>query len=225
MKPRSASSRSRDAEASRQAILRAAAREFAAEGVAGARMQQIAREAGVNKALLHYYFRDKETLHGAVLDSVFAGLSRRVQEALAQPLPPRQKILAFAGAHFDYIAASPISPRLVQQEMTRAGRRGSPHLKRIVRKYLRPVQKQVLEALHEGIQSGEFRRVHPQHFLFSMVALNVFYFSSRIFIGMLAGGNPFAPERIAERRAAVMDQISAALFVPAKSPRAERGKQ
>ena len=202
----------RNADKSREAILAAAADEFAAEGLAGARTERIARVAGVNKALIHYYFKNKETLYGAVLDSVFAGLSQQMLAVLAQPLPPRQKILAYAAAHFDYIAASPIYPRLVQQEMMRAGRRGSPHLKRIVRRYLRPVQSQVLAALNEGIASGDFRRIHAQHFLFSMVAINVFYFSSSLFVGMLAGGDPFAPERIAERRAAVLDQISAALL-------------
>src|SRR5215472_6521328 len=116
--------RARDAEKSREAILRAAAQEFATEGLAGARTQQIARAAGVNKALIHYYFKDKETLHRAVLDSAFSRLRSRMIEVLAQDLPPREKMLAWAGAHFDFVAASPIYPRLVQQEMMRAGRAG-----------------------------------------------------------------------------------------------------
>ena len=63
-------------EQSRAAILQAAIREFAREGVAGARTDAIARAAKVNKALLYYYFKDKEALYGAVLDQVFGGLSR-----------------------------------------------------------------------------------------------------------------------------------------------------
>src|SRR6201987_5582072 len=58
-------------EESRPAGLQAAIREFAREGVAGARTDAIARAAKVNKALLYYYFRDKETLYGAALDHVF----------------------------------------------------------------------------------------------------------------------------------------------------------
>ena len=49
-----------------------------AHGVAGARTDAIAREARVNKALLYYYFKDKETLYGAVLDNVFSGLKKAV---------------------------------------------------------------------------------------------------------------------------------------------------
>ena len=58
---------------SRAAILEAAVAEFADDGIAGARTDAIARAAGVNKALLYYYFKDKEALYGAVLDRVFAG--------------------------------------------------------------------------------------------------------------------------------------------------------
>src|SRR6201998_298163 len=90
---------------SRAAILQAAVREFAQEGVAGARTDAIARAARVNKALLYYYFKDKEALYGAVLDQVFGGLIACVGEVLSRDLPPREKILAYAGAHFDYVAS------------------------------------------------------------------------------------------------------------------------
>src|SRR5919109_5564125 len=89
-------------EESRTAILQAAIREFSREGIAGARTDAIARAARVNKALLYYYFKDKESLYGAVLDEVFGGLTTTVMKVLTQELPPREKILLYAGAHFDY---------------------------------------------------------------------------------------------------------------------------
>ena len=49
---------------------------FRREGMAGARTDAIARAGGVNKALLYYYFKDKESLYGAVLDHAFGGLER-----------------------------------------------------------------------------------------------------------------------------------------------------
>src|SRR2546426_3152445 len=89
-------------EESRSAILRAAAQEFAEHGIAGARTDTIAREAGVNKALLYYYFKDKETLYGAVLDDAFSGLKATVFRVLDSDLPPREKILSYVGAYFDF---------------------------------------------------------------------------------------------------------------------------
>src|ERR1700704_5465288 len=82
-------------EESRAAILRAAAQEFAEHGIAGARIDAIARQAKVNKALLYYYFKDKETLYGAVLDDAFSGLKATVFRVLDGSLPPREKMLAY----------------------------------------------------------------------------------------------------------------------------------
>src|ERR1700743_4027394 len=87
-------------EESRAAILKAAVHEFPREGVAGARIDAIARSARVNKALLYYYFKDKEALYSAVLDQVFAGLTAAVSTAFALNAPPRDKILAYVRAHF-----------------------------------------------------------------------------------------------------------------------------
>src|SRR5579884_3085152 len=84
-------------EESRAAILKAAVEEFAREGVAGARTDAIARSAGVNKALLYYYFKDKEALYQAVLDEVFDGVRGAIHTALSQELPPRQRLAAYIG--------------------------------------------------------------------------------------------------------------------------------
>src|ERR1044071_3097612 len=92
---------------SRRAILQAAITEFSREGVAGARTDAIARAAKVNKALLYYYFEDKESLYGAVLDQVFGGLMDAIMQVLNQNLRPRDKILAYVKTHFDYIGSTP----------------------------------------------------------------------------------------------------------------------
>ena len=198
----------------RAAILQAAMREFAQEGIAGARTDAITQAAHVNKALLYYYFKDKETLYGAVLDEVFSGLVQRVLPTLESDLPPRQKILGYVQTHFDYVASSPIYPKLVQGEMMRAGRSRSPQIKRIVERYFRPLFGNLARVLAEGIAAGEFRPVDPQQFVPSMIAVIVFYFSSLPVIRQTVPGDPLSPERVAARRAAVLDFISAALFVP-----------
>ena len=199
-------------EESRAAILQAAAHQFAAHGVAGGRTDAIAREARVNKALLYYYFKDKETLYGAVLDDAFSGLKNAVFEVLDSQLPPREKIMAYAGAYFDFIASNQLYPRLMQREMMRAREGHSPHIDKVIKTYIQPIFARVSEVLREGIAQGEFRAVNPVHFVPSMVAMIVFYFSSAPMMQKIVGFNPLTPERIAERRAAVLDFISAALF-------------
>src|ERR1700680_4878710 len=126
-------------EESRAAILRAAAKEFAEHGIAGARTDAIAREARVNKALLYYYFKDKETLYGAVLDDTFSGLKTRVFRVLDSNLPPREKMMAYAGAYFDFIASNQIYPRLMQREMMRAREGQSQHIENVIQTSIQPI--------------------------------------------------------------------------------------
>jgi TetR/AcrR family transcriptional regulator len=199
-------------EESRAAILQAATREFSREGIAGARTDAIARAAKVNKALLYYYFKDKEGLYGAVLDQVFGGLMACVGEVLSRDLPPREKIIAYAGVHFDYVASHPLYPRIVQGEMMGAGRGRASHLEKIVKKYFRPLFGRVAEVLKKGQTAGEFRPVDPVHFVPSMIAVIVFYFTSAPVMRLMSGKDPLSPGRIAARREAVLDFISAALF-------------
>jgi TetR/AcrR family transcriptional regulator len=204
-------------EESRAAILRAAAKEFAEYGIAGARTDAIAREAKVNKALLYYYFKDKETLHGAVLSDAFSGLKEAVFRALDTNLPPREKIIAYAGTYFDFIASNQLYPRLMQREMMRAKEGRSQHIDKIIKDYIQPIFMRVSEVMKAGIAEGDFRPVNPVHFVPSMVAMIIFYFSSAPVMQKIVGFNPLTPERIAERRAAVLDFISAALFLPKRT--------
>ena len=87
MNGRPSNGKGRNPEQTRQAILKAAIAEFSREGVAGARTDQIARAAKVNKALLYYYFGDKESLHGAVLDHAFGSIYPRLAAILDSALP------------------------------------------------------------------------------------------------------------------------------------------
>jgi TetR/AcrR family transcriptional regulator len=200
-------------EESRASILKAAVSEFAEHGIAGARTDAIARAAHVNKALLYYYFKDKDALYEAVLGHVFGGLRARVMPVLESKLPPRQKMLAYLGAYFDYIAANPRFPRVVQGEWMRSGTKGNARMQRVAKEYFRPIFAKLVEVLQEGIRAGEFRAVNPMDFVPSVVGVIVFYFSAAPLVKTLMKVDPLSAERIRERRAFVLDFIATALFV------------
>ena len=202
-------------EQTRLAILDAAEREFACQGLEGARTDAIARAAGVNKALLYYYFKGKEGLYAAVLDRVFGGLKAAIEAALQPALAPSEKVLAYVGAHFDYIAGkSRLTPRLIERELLHETREGSARVSHICTSYFTPIFSRLARIIAEGIAAGEFRPVDPMQFLPSMVAVIVFYFAATPVLKQLAGVDPLSPERLAVRRAAVLDFISSALFRP-----------
>jgi TetR/AcrR family transcriptional regulator len=203
---------------SRAAILQAAVQEFAREGVAGARTDAIARFAGVNKALLYYYFKDKEGLYEAVLDEVFSGVRTVIHNALSRDLAPRERLQTYVRAHFNYIASNPLYPRIVLAEFLRVGREPS-RIRRVAKKYFQPTFSELAALLQEGAASGDFRRVNPIHFLPSMISVIVFYFTTAPVTKMMMGIDPMSPEFLAERRETVVDFISSALFTRSKGER------
>jgi len=190
---------------SRSAILRAATEEFALKGYAGARTDGIAHAAGVKHTLLFYHFKRKEQLYGAVLETVFSDWAERVSRALDERATPKQRLLVYINAYFDFVAEFPFAPRLVQQEQLRQRTVGSEHLHRLAERYIRPVHRKLVELLREGISSGEFRDLDIEHCVHSLSALTA---------QLLGVVEPCSPPHIAARREAVLDFISAALFAP-----------
>jgi TetR/AcrR family transcriptional regulator len=204
--------RVQSSETSKQAILAAATKEFATQGLSGARTDSIAKAAGVNIALVFYYFKNKEQLYLTVLESIVAEMNRRVMHALDCCDSDRDRILAYVQTHFDFIAESPERPRIILQEYLRGGSFTGEASARLLRKHVKPVHERVGRVLRDGIASGEFRDVDVRHFQFSITGLTTMYFISADKIQQLTGIDPLAPQQLAKRRRAVSDFVAAALF-------------
>jgi AcrR family transcriptional regulator len=119
--PAPAHPQARSAE-TRAAILAAAERVFAEAGLAGARTDAIAAAAGVNKALLYYYFQSKKSLYEAVVEDHFQAFNRQALEVLAAPGSARAVLLRYVGLHFDFISARHRYAPIYQQLMTTGGK-------------------------------------------------------------------------------------------------------
>ena len=103
--------------ATEQRILDAAHAVFLRTGMAGARMQEIAREAGVNSALLHYYFRSKDRLAEAVFHRAAAQLFPAVVAVLASERSLREKVAAFVEIELDRLTRTPYLPAYIISEL------------------------------------------------------------------------------------------------------------
>jgi TetR/AcrR family transcriptional regulator len=214
MSPRTSNFGSRrQPEASRNAILQAALVEFGREGLAGARVDTIAAEARVNKALVYYYFRDKDALYDAILNDFFSRLLQRIMAVCDQPGGAGERFLSYAREHFDAIAESPYYARIFMGEMMTASRGGSPHLDRIFKKYLHPIGLRVIALLQEGIEVGEFRAVQPAQFVPTAIGSIVHYFLTAPLRQRFMREDLGSEQTIQQRRAAVLDFIAAALFL------------
>lgn len=187
----------------RAALLAAAERVFAEGGLAGARTEQIAAAAGVNKALLHYYFESKENLHQAVLENLLEQFSASVREPLADRRHPRAALFTYVERHFAFLRAHPNYPALLQRHLMTGG----PGLRSVVARYLRPLYRRLGELLRAGIRRREFRTVDIDNTVVSLIALTVFYFAAAPVLSQIFERDIYEPRRVAARQQAVMDFI------------------
>jgi TetR/AcrR family transcriptional regulator len=165
-----------------QRILDAANAVFVRRGTAGARMQEIADEAGVNKALLHYYFRDKSHLAEAVFRRVAGGLLP-VMEMLASDTPLEEKVRRFIGFELEYLSRNPFAPAYVISELGQHPERGLELLKTLTSFEIDPRHDAVIETLDRQLKArardGTMRRIPVEQFLANLVSLCVFPFAAR----------------------------------------------
>src|SRR6202021_2757431 len=196
----------------RARILEAATTEFSANGLAGARTERIAESAGVNKALLYYYFRNKNDLYRAALEEVAERVSLSSMSLLEQESSAGERLLRAALNHFDRIYSQPVFQTLLQQEMIRLRKGESNALSPLVYKLIRPVGERMLGAAEEGIGSGELIPVASSHLIYATLGPNVFYFLSTPMMRLITNGDPFDPSALEFRRKAVVEYLGLAIF-------------
>jgi TetR/AcrR family transcriptional regulator len=202
--------RQRRGEASRAAILAAAERIFADSGLAGARTDAIAAKAGVNKALLYYYFKSKDDLYRAVLEDHVEKFSREAMRALASEGSARAVVLRYVGTHFDFLSSRPYYSRLLERLI--AAPHGQRFVEPLVKRYSVPLARRLMEVIERGVREGEFRAVASHHTAISLAALTVFYFSAAPVIKAVARIDPYEPRQLQSRREEVLNFIRYGLF-------------
>jgi TetR/AcrR family transcriptional regulator len=200
----------RNPEATRQKLLGAARREFAGSGLAGARVDEIAARAGVNKQLVYHYFGDKDALYLAVLEWVYEEIRTQERKLNLAGLPPRDAIRKLIESSFDHLAAHPDFILLLNDE----NRGGARHVRRSRRLEAMhsPLVSMVSKILSEGVREGVFRRgINPVHLYISIAGLSYFYFSNTPTLSAIFGKNLASPTARRARRKHVVDLVLQAL--------------
>jgi AcrR family transcriptional regulator len=164
-------------------ILDAAHVVFMRSGTAGARMQEIADEAGVNKALLHYYFRNKERLASAVFERVARGLFARVAEVATSEVDLEEKVRRIIGVYLDQLARSPFAPGYLICEMNQNPDRAAQLLAALGATSKRgagiPFLAKLGAQIEERVAAGTMVPISPRQFVANLVSLCVFPFAAR----------------------------------------------
>jgi AcrR family transcriptional regulator len=160
---------------SRVRLLAAATHEFAANGLAGASVDRIARRARLTKAMVYYHFRNKEALYRETIRANFEAVAARVAASRTAAQPPPRQLAAFVQGFVEEALRRREFPRMVMREMTESGR----HLDaRTARAWL-SVPEAFFQILQEGVSSGDFRQVHPLVAFLTVIGPVVLLLASR----------------------------------------------
>ena len=200
----------RDPAATRRKLLTAARREFASSGLAGARVDEIAARAGVNKQLVYHYFGDKDALYLAVLEWVYEEIRAQERKLNLEGLPPEQAIKKLIESSFDHLAAHPDFIALLNDE----NRGGAAHVRRSrkLEAMHSPLVSLVSSILAEGVKAGIFRKgINPVHLYISIAGLSYFYFSNTPTLSAIFGKDLSSRTARQARRRHVVDLVMHAL--------------
>ena len=200
----------RNPEATRSKLLTAARREFANSGLAGARVDEIAARAGVNKQLVYHYFGDKDALYLAVLEWVYEEIRAHERELNLEGLPPERAIRKLIESSFDHLATHPDFILLLNDE----NRAGARHVRgsRKLEAMHSPLVSLVSKILSEGVRTGVFRRgINPVHLYISIAGLSYFFFSNTPTLSAIFGKDLSSAAAKRARRKHVVDLVLQAL--------------
>jgi TetR/AcrR family transcriptional regulator len=200
------------ADHTRARILDAAIRAFSENGLAGARTEQIAEEAGVNKALLYYYFKSKEDLYAAALEQVIDSVRAESVSVLETNVSAGERFVQIVLGNFDRAHSHPAMKSMMQQEMVRLHRGEENRIESMAEKFFRPLWSMIDKLLDEGISSGELIQVDSTQMRYAALGANLLYFLSAPLIKLAMGTDPLEPRELELRRKAAVEYLGQTIF-------------
>lgn len=162
-------------------ILDAAQDVFIKKGMDGARMQEIADEAGINKALLHYYFRSKEKLFDAIFGRLIGLAFPRIGRVLQEDIPFVEKVEHVVDTYMDLLLKHPYLPAFIIKEMNR----DRSLFFKLIEKYGFNLEF-LFAIVQDAMDCNEIVRMKPEHLLVNVIGLCVFPFTVKPVISHVA---------------------------------------
>lgn len=200
------------AERTRNAVLQAAVEEFAKRGLAGARVDKIARRAGVNKQALYYHYGNKDALFQAALESGYAQFQPHLREWTAQGVSPVMAMRNLVGLIFDHVHTRRKHSILISDENRYRGQHLTREFRRRVRNAVAPMLGAIGDALERGQREGIFSRaVSPVQLHLTIIGMSMFYFTNVHTLSAIYGEDLTRKPAISERRRHVIEFVLSAL--------------
>jgi AcrR family transcriptional regulator len=157
-------------------ILSAARKVFTTKGMTGARMQDIADEAGINKAMLHYYFRDKDKLFETIFLDEAQRFFPKINMIFSSDAPLFDKIENFVNEYTDEMLENPYLPWFVMNELHRDP---DQFMYKVWGNSNLPKPGKFLEQIERDIKNGLIKKIHPLQLLMHLLSMTIFPFVAK----------------------------------------------
>lgn len=191
---------------SREKILNAARAVFIDRGKDGARVDNIAHLAGVNKAMIYYYFSSKDHLYYQVLKSTFMQIMTQIWGALELEGPPTERLTEMVKAYHEFLQANKELPKMILREIAD----GAPILKQVIAEVIKSDHKSIhyrfKKTMDQGQRENSFRDVQSWHTLLNLLGMIIFPFIAAPLLETLLGSEMDATFW-QDRPQAVVDQF------------------
>lgn len=186
-------------------ILLASVKVFSEKGFDGSRTDEIAKLAGVNKAMIHYYFESKERLYVTLITIVFERLSLILSEFFGNFSPEtiEDDISLFIDNYVEFIRLNIKFFKMLLWELARGGDQIGRVMKEIIGEQFIVIQVQFDKAIEKGL----IRPLVPRHLMLSVIATMLFYFIAHPIVRHLWNEDPLSDENIEIRKQEVKSLI------------------
>ena len=185
-------------------IFEAAFKVFQLKGFKGARMQEIADEAGINKAMLHYCFKNKELLFEAVFMNAFGKLAPQINEIFKSQDSIFEKIKKFTDSYISFVIDYPFLPQFIIQEMNN----NPEFVTKFLKKENRPDPTKLIHQIENEIKLGILKPINPKQLLIDIFSMTVFPFAAQALLkGMIQVSNEEFMQLMEERKKYIYEQI------------------
>ncbi|SHG74387.1 transcriptional regulator, TetR family [Flavobacterium fluvii] len=177
---------------------------FQKKGFAGARMQEIADEAGINKAMLHYCFKNKQLLFEAVFMNAFGQLAPQINDIFSSNDSVFDKIRKFTHSYISFVIQNPYLPQFVIQEMNN----NPAFVMSFLKNENRPNPTLLVSQIEKEIADGIIKPINPKQLLMNIISLTVFPFAAQMMVkGMLQISDAAFNQMMEERKTSIAEQI------------------
>lgn len=185
-------------------ILEAAKQIFHRKGMAGTRMQEIADKAGINKAMLHYYYRSKQLLFEAVFKQAFGLMAPQLNKVINADTDLEHKIRAFVENYINFVIKHPYLPTFIIQELNQ----NPDFVVELMTKEYFPNIKSFSAQVNRLVSEGKIREIKPEQLFVNVLSLCIFPFIGKPLLKGFMGQNEAEYQALLkERKAAVGDFI------------------